>query len=417
VTVSNEELLMGDGWSTDAVGHEKTLLPDPARTSRDYLVISVDDHIIEPPDMFEGRISEDLADRAPRIIENDFGGQSWIYDGQELPQIGLAAVAGLPVEQWNSDPTRFDQMRTGVYDIHARVHDMDLDGIYASVNFPSHLTGFAGARLQTSTKDLHLALACVRAYNAWHLEDWTGPYPDRIIPCQIPWLHDTELGAAEIRRNAELGFKAISFPEDPAKVGFPSIYTKHWDPIFQACSETETVLCLHAGSSGLPLHAQGAPVDAYVTHFGTMAVVAAIDWLFSLIPVRFPELKIALSEGGIGWVVPLLDRLAHNQRIGYLHAYKGLDVSPSEVLLRNFYFCALDDPSSIDEIQRIGPDHVTVEVDYPHPDSTWPRTQALLRAQLDGFPSDLVQSVTWESAAKLFRHPVPERVRSNFDAF
>ena len=104
----------------------------------------------------------------------------------------------------------------------------------------------------------------VRAWNDWHLEDWAGAYPDRIIPCQIPWLLDPELAADEIRRNAARGFKAVSFPENPEPLGLPSIHTGYWDPLLAACEETDTVVCLHVGSSGAtPTTSSDAPGDAH----------------------------------------------------------------------------------------------------------------------------------------------------------
>ena len=156
-----------------------------------------------------------------KVVDTDDGGQTWVYDGQELPNVGFNAVVGRPVSEYGFEPVRFDEMRRGAWDIHDRVKDMDLNGIYASLNFPSFLPGFAGQRLQQVTKDRDLALASVRAWNDWHLEVWAGSYPGRIIPCQLPWLLDPELGAKMIYENAERGFHAVTFSENPAMLGLP----------------------------------------------------------------------------------------------------------------------------------------------------------------------------------------------------
>ena len=203
-------------------------------------------------------------------------------------------------------------MRRGAWDIDARIADMDIDGVYASVNFPSALLGFAGQRLQRETDDPELALALIRANNDWHKEVWADAYPDRIIACQVPYLLDPEIGAAEVRHNAARGFKAVTFPEAPEKLGLPSLHTGYWDPFMQACEETETVICLHIGSaSSLPSTSSDAPADAIGVLAFAFAMFSAVDWLYSMIPVRFPGIKIAMSEGGIGWVPGLLDRLDH----------------------------------------------------------------------------------------------------------
>ena len=146
------------------------------------------------------------------------------------------------------DPSRFDEMRPGCFDIHARIADMDINGIWASLCFPSLVAGFCGA-VFSRAEDPELGLACMRAWNDWHLDVWAGTYPDRIIPLQLPWLADIAAATAEVRTNAERGFKAVSFPEFPAALGFPSIFSGQWDPFFAACEETQTVVCLHTGAS------------------------------------------------------------------------------------------------------------------------------------------------------------------------
>jgi len=395
-----------------------TFLPDPPRAERHYTVISVDDHIVEPPSVFEGRVPSKLAERAPRVVEKEDGSQTWVYDGVELPMVGFNAVVGRPVDEWRMEPTRFDEMRSGAYDIAARVADMDLNGVYASLNFPSFLPGFAGQRLQLVTKDQELAMAALRAWNDWHLEEWAGTFPDRIIPCQIPWLLDAGVGAEMIKENAARGFKAVSFSEDPSKLGFPTLHSGYWEPILAACAETGTVVNLHIGSSGSsPTTTSDAPSDVAGVLFFAYAIYAAVDWLFSLAPVRHPDLKICLSEGGIGWVPALLDRLDHMDRYSEMYGTWTGDRTPAEVLQRNFYFCAVEDPSAFPLRHRIGVDHILLESDYPHCDSTWPNTQAVIEKEIGALPAADIRKLTWENASTLYRHPVPHEVQENPDAF
>ncbi|HEX3946384.1 MAG TPA: amidohydrolase family protein [Acidimicrobiales bacterium] len=395
-----------------------TFLPEPPRAKRKYTVISADDHIVEPPDTFEGRVPAKLADRAPKIVEKDDGTETWVYDGVELPNVGFNAVVGRPVSEWAMEPTRFDEMRRGAWDIHQRVADMDLNGIYASLNFPSFLPGFAGQRLQQATKDPELALACVRAWNDWHLDAWAGPYPDRIIPCQLPWLLDPELGAKMIRENAERGYHAVTFSEDPSKLGLPTIHSGYWEPLVRACAETGTVINLHIGSSGSsPMTTADAPQDVAGVLFFAYAIYAAVDWLFTGMPSRYPDLKICLSEGGIGWVAALLDRLDHMGAYSAMYGnWKG-DLTPAEVLQRNFYFCAVEDPSAFVQRDRIGIDHILVESDYPHCDSTWPNTQSVIEEEIGGLPAEDIAKMTWKNASELYRHPVPVAIQNDPEAY
>jgi predicted TIM-barrel fold metal-dependent hydrolase len=394
-------------------------LPEPERQERFRPIISVDDHIVEPPDIFEGRVPARLAERAPRVVQTSSGFDTWLYDGELLPNIGLNAVVGRPPAEYSREPTSFDDMRKGSWDIHHRIADMNIDGVFASLNFPSFLPGFGGGRIQTVTDDRDLALAVVRAWNDWHIEEWAGAYPERIIPCQITWLHDPALAASEIRSNAARGFRAVSFPESPENLGLPSLHTDHWNELWAACEETETVVCLHTGSGGiLPTTSSDAPREATALLFGLVAVYPAADWLFSLIPVRYPGLKIVLAESGIGWVAGMIDRLDHISRYHECYGdWKGTDLAPSEVLRRNFWFCALDNPSSMKDIPYIGAENVLCEVDYPHADSSWPHTQRTLQQQVAGLDEGVVERIAWKNASELFRHPVPASVLSDPESF
>jgi len=384
-------------------------LPDPLAREVKYTVISVDDHVVEPPDTFEGRVPKALADRAPRIIETTEGHQVWSFEGEIHTQVGMNAMAGRRKETVKVEPFRFEQMRPGCYQIEPRIADMDLNGVWASVNFPSSITGFCG-RVFFNAKDQELGLACVRAWNDWLYEEWYQAYPERIIPLGITFLADPELAVAEIERMAELGFVSVTFPERPHMIGLPSLWDRaHWDPIIAACVDTDMVISLHVGSAGDIIYPPNAPMmQIGATLFGQQSLGACTEWLWSGYGLKHPTLKIAMSEGGIGWVAMLLDRLDNIvDRSGY---GLGWDVRPADVLKRNFWFCTIDDPSTIDTRYRIGVDHIMVEVDYPHGDSTWPDTQLVIEKAWGHIPPAELRKMCSENAAKLYRHPLPSVV-------
>jgi len=384
-------------------------LPEPEPRTVKYTVISVDDHVVEPAHMFEGRLPAGLQDDAPKIVETKQGHEVWAFDGGFFTQVGQNAVAGRRPDTVKIEPFRFEQMRPGCYDVDARVHDMDVNGVWASLNFPSMITGFCG-RVYSQCSDPELGLAVTRAWNDWLYDEWYVPHPDRIVPLGVTFLADPALAADEIRRNAARGFKAVSLPERPQRIDLPSLFeVGHWDPVIEACVETDTVVCLHVGSSGMVDLPAGSPmVQLAATLFGQLSLHAATEWLWSGYPARFPELKIAMSEGGIGWVAMLLDRLENIvDRSGY---GAGWDVRPADVLRRNFWFCTLDDPSTIDTRHTIGVENIMVETDYPHGDGTWPDTQAVIEQLWGHIPNDELRSMCCENAAALFRHPLPEVV-------
>jgi predicted TIM-barrel fold metal-dependent hydrolase len=384
-------------------------LPDPTQRDVKYTLISVDDHVVEPPHTFEGRLPGHLADRAPRVIETEQGHQVWEFEGQRFTQVGMNAVAGRRPETVKLEPFRFEQMRPGCYDIEPRIKDMDIGGIWASVNFPSQITGFCG-RVFFAAEDRELGAACIRAWNDWLFDEWHAAHPDRIIPMGITYLADPELAVAELRRMADRGFVAVTFPERPHMVGLPSLWDReHWDPIISACVELDLAICLHVGSSGLSISPPGAPsLQLGATLFGSASLVACAEWLWSGYGERMPELKIVMSEGGIGWVAMLLDRLDNIvDRSGY---GLGWDVRPSDVLKRNFWFCTIDDPATIDTRHRIGVENIMAEVDYPHGDSTWPDTQLVLEKAWGHLPPAELRAICSENAARVFRHPLPATV-------
>lgn len=400
--------------ASGAAGRVPTFLPEPEASKRDYLIISVDDHLVEPPDAFSCRMPSRFGDRVPHVVDLPNGAQAWSYDGQIFPNVGFNAVVGRPLDQHGWEPIRFEQMRRGAWDPVARLRDMDVNGVYASLCFPSYLVGFGGGRLQTSTDDQDLALAAVRAFNDWQAEDWVSTDPSRLLGCAITWLHDPEVGAAEIRRNAERGFHALTFPEAPHRLGLPSIYSEYWEPVLQACVETETVVCLHIGSGGsLPqVDTPEAPPNVGGVLVGMHAMNTALDWLFSGYPARMPDLKICLTEGGIGWLPGVLDRLDHSANVkgDLFNTWSHWGMLPSELLLRTFYFCFLWDPKCLGLRHEFGIEHLMFEVDYPHSDSNWPTSQEALRRQIGSLPSDEIERLSWRNAAELFKVDVPESV-------
>ncbi|MEE2677007.1 MAG: amidohydrolase family protein [Myxococcota bacterium] len=387
----------------------KPLLPDPEPRKVDYTLISVDDHLMEPPHTFEGRLPQRLQDRAPRVIETDEGHEVWTFEDTPYFQVGFMCVAGRPREDHRIEPARFEEVRPGCWRIDDRIKDMDIGGIWASANFPSGVTGFGGT-LFSEAKDPELGLACVRAWNDWLFEEWYSPHKDRIVPLGITFLADPEKGAEEIRRNAKRGFTAVTLPEQPHKQGLPPIFDSYWEPIIRACAETQTVMNLHVGSSGFSAMPPGAPMlELGATLFQAMAFTSCAEWLWSGWPARYPELRIAMSEGGIGWVAGLIDRCDNiMSRSGYGSGWPDKENGPSDVLRRNFWFCMIDDPSSVATRHAIGVENICCESDYPHGDGTWPDTQAVLKKLLGDLPADEIRKMTHENAAYLYRHPMPE---------
>jgi predicted TIM-barrel fold metal-dependent hydrolase len=374
-------------------------------------LISVDDHTVEPPDMFEGRVPTRYADDAPRIVEGDDGSCFWIYDGLRLPNIGLNAVAGRPNDEWGFEPSRFEDMRAGCYDIDARVDDMNAAGVLASVCFPSFPTISGALFTYRGARDTSEVM--VRAYNDWHVEDWCGRHPDRFIPMGILPLWDPSLAAAEVNRLAAMGCRAVTVPQHIGAYGQPPWQDPQWDVLWEKICEHNVVVNIHIGTGG------GVPVPSdqttYIAYNSMLALDTGrftADLLFSPVIQKFPTIKFALSEGGIGWIPFLLERFEDvywRQR-----AWTGDDLgegrSPTDVFRANFLSCFIRDRVGIEMRHRIGVETICWEMDYPHSDSSWPDAPEQLAQQLEGCTPDEVEAITWRNAAQAFGYDGVDRL-------
>lgn len=370
----------------------------------DLILVSVDDHVVEPPGLFDGRLSAAAAERAPQLERLANGREVWMFEGSALPNVGLNAVVGRIPEEYGLDPLAFDEMRPGCYDIHERIRDMDVNGVLGSLNFPS-MTGFTG-QLFTTMDDKDIALELLRAYNDWHVEDWCGTYPGRMIPLAVPPVWDPTLMADEVRRMADKGCHAVTFSENPEKLNLPSWHSDHWDPFLAACEETGTVICLHIGSSSTTvITAMDAPIDTMITLQPMNIVQCAADLVWSPVFRKFRGLRIALSEGGIGWIPYFLERIDYvytrhrkwtNQDFG--------DRLPSEVFNEHILTCFIDDAVGMEVREHLNTDHIHWECDYPHSDSTWPDAPEMAMRYLDGLPDEDVDRITHLNAMRNFSY-------------
>ena len=364
-------------------------------------VISVDDHVVEPPTVWSERLPASMRDSGPRVVQDTCetiiepnaksaryikGGDGprvdwWMYEDVLRPIPQVMACVGFPPESLTLAPIPYADMRPGCYDREARLADMDINQTERSLCFPS-FPRFAG-QLFLQGRDRALALASVRAYNDWMIDEWCGPSGGRLIPlCLVP-LWDPVLAAAEVRRNAARDCHAVAFTELPGNLGLPSIHDpgRHWDPFLTACDETRTTINMHIGSgSKMPNTSDDAPSGVGIALTSLNAYMAMADWLLSGALARFPALKIAFSESQVGWMPFLMARV--DQVFLKSRAWAGLDPAitelPSSYVPGRVYGCFFDDMVGVDARHEIGIGQLVFETDYPHQDSTWPHTAALV---------------------------------------
>ncbi len=353
--------------------------------------------------MFKGRIPAKFADDAPRIVETDDGVCFWEYAGLQLPNIGLNAVAGRPNDEWGFEPSSFSDMRPGCYDVDARVADMNAAGVLASACFPSFPT-ISGA-LFTYHGDRDVSEAMVRAYNDWHIEDWCGRHPDRFIPMGILPLWDPVLAAAEVKRVAAQGCHSVTVPQHIGNYGQPPWQDPQWDVMWAAICECNSVVNIHIGTGGgVPVPSDQTTYLAYNSMLAIDTMRFTADLLFSPVVTKFPTIKFALSEGGIGWIPFLLERFEdiYSRQRAWTGDDLGAGLTPTDVFRRNFMSCFIRDRVGIEMRDRIGVKTICWEMDYPHSDSSWPDAPEQLAAQLEGCTFDEVEAITWRNAARVY---------------
>ncbi|OBI11592.1 amidohydrolase [Mycobacterium sp. E2462] len=381
----------------------------------DMILISVDDHTVEPPDMFKNHLSKKYQDDAPRLVHNSDGSDMWKFRDTVIPNVALNAVAGRPKEEYGLEPQGLDEIRPGCYNVDERIKDMNAGGILASICFPS-FPGFAGRLF--ATEDAEFSVALVQAYNDWHIDEWCGAYPARFIPMAIPVIWDAEACAAEVRRVAKKGVHALTFTENPAAMGYPSFHNEYWNPLWKALCDTNTVMNVHIGSSGrLAITAPDAPMDVMITLQPMNIVQAAADLLWSRPIKEYPDLKIALSEGGTGWIPYFLERAdrTYEMHSTWTHQNFG-DKLPSDVFRDHFLTCFISDKVGVALRNMIGIDNICWEADYPHSDSMWPGAPEELWdvLSLNNVPDDEIKKMTHENAMRWysfdpFTHITPEQ--------
>lgn len=367
----------------------------------DMILVSVDDHVCEPADMFEKHISPKFKSRAPRVEVSEFG-QAWVIEERKVAGLGLNAVVGRPKEEYGYEPTSYEQLRRGAYDIDARIDDMNANGVLASLNF-AQFPGFAGIRF-IRQEDKALALATIQAYNDWHVHDWAGPYPTRIIPLVILPLWDIGLTITELKRMIKLGVHAISFTDNPALLGLPSLHSDYWEPLWKLCADENVVICTHIGTGAAAAHASDlSPISAWITSMPISIANSAADWLFASFWFRYPTLKVALSEGSIGWVPYFLERAETTVR--QHGAWTNLNLggmTPTEIFRKHFITCFIEDDFGIKNRHDIGIDNITWECDYPHSDTQWPYCPEVLWRAVKDLPRLEVDKMTHLNAIRDF---------------
>ncbi len=384
-------------------------------------IISADDHVIEPAHVWQDRMPSKHKELAPKIVIAPQGEMTlndgvwletpgtgdkmaawWHFENKRYQIKQMVACPGIPPEEVTMEGVTYDDIAPGCYDPIARLADMDINHVEASLCFPNY-PRFCG-QLFSEADDLELGLLCVQAYNDWMIDEWCGSSGGRLIPLCIVPLWDAELAAKEIYRVAEKGCRAVAWSELPAWLGRPGLHGDFWDPFLKACEETQTVICMHIGSGTKTVQTSPeAPTVVTANLIVCNSAASMIDWIFSGKFEQFPNLKLLYAESQIGWIPYFIERADDTWRTHqWAQGEKRIPKPPSHYYKEHVYSCFFKDTVGIDLLDRIGEDNVLFETDYPHQDGTFPNTLAIAEELFGHLEQETIDKIARNNAIKLF---------------
>lgn len=387
------------------------------------LMISVDDHVMEAPDIWTARAPRSRVDEVPHVERaravaqmvdgkmvlhrSDDDGDPcdwWVYADVEIPLITAAAKVGF--EKPDFLPTTYDDLHPGTWKQLPRLADMTTDGVSASMCYPNLVPRFCGQTfLERGDRDT--SLECVRSYNDWMIDEWCGGEGHgRLLPLTLIPLWDVQLAANEVKRCAEKGTVAVAFSENPYQLGLPSLHSGYWDPFFRAAAETETTVCMHIGSSShMPTTSPDAPhIISSLTHFSVSAG-SLLDFIFSGTLDRIPELKLFFAESQAGWLPFVLEQA---DALWALREGSSMSVDlpnpPTSYLVDRVYTSIFHDDVAIRNRDAIGVRQMCFETDYPHSVTTFPEshTNAMASCRRLGLNDEEIYELMRGSAIRAF---------------
>jgi predicted TIM-barrel fold metal-dependent hydrolase len=358
----------------------------------DAPLVSINDHLVEPPDVWAGRPDQ------PHIETID-GEERWIFGHESLTVRELSVLA-----PGGTRATSLAEMDPAVYDPSERLRAMDADGVAVHTVLP-HVIGFAGERLRF-LDGTGARVAAVRRYNDFVTNEFGAAAPDRLVAVALLPLVDLVDGPRELEHAVANGARAVSVPHDPTSIGAPPFGDPQWDRVFATAVEADVPVLIHVGSSGAPASVLGltrAPGAALAT--GAFDVANALaDLMYAYTFVRHPRLRVVLVEGGIGWLAHVVDRMAFfGRQRPELWAPPRRDRTPAEIVRQQVHVTFIDDADGIARLDDQLVARVHWQCDFPHADSPWPHSRAALAAQLREVDQDTARAIAGGNTARLLR--------------
>ena len=362
----------------------------------DYRIISSDNHIMEPTDLWTSRVETKFKDRAPRVVRIEDGSDWWFCDGYKLNGAFAGTQAGARFEEpekmsMYGPGATYENVRLGGYIPEEHIKDMDIDGIDISIIYPT--LGLLIFGLQ----DSELVTSLFRSYNDW-IAEFCNAIPRRLKGIAMINIDDLETGIKDLKRCAKLGFTGAMITVYPPEER--SYDSPEYEPLWTVAEDLQIPLALHAGTNRPGPGQEFQDIDtvrpgfaANLDHWVRMSVAHMI---FSGVFERHPKLQIGSIEMELSWVPHFLDRMdyTHTQRVQEWSPYRFKDDRlPSDFFHSNVFLGFQEDALGIRDRHIIGVDNLMWGADYPHTEGTFPRSREIL--------AEILAECTEEEKAKI----------------
>jgi predicted TIM-barrel fold metal-dependent hydrolase len=379
-------------------------------------IIDADTHLVEPPDLWTSRLPSRWGDMIPHV-KWDAGQEeeAWFVGDQRLAPVASAAQAGWP-EFPPDHPRRWSDADPVTWDPKLRLARMDEYGVHAQVLYPN-VALFNSALLQ-GVEDASLPLAFIQAYNDYQT-DFSSVAPGRYLPMTSLPFWDLDATLKEIERCTAAGHRGVVFSQDPSAFGLPGLTDRHWDPMWASAQEKGLPVNFHIASGDMSLfHNRGDEANGPHANYASMGVSFFMGNARTIAQLtcggichRFPDLNFVSVESGIGWIPFALDSLDWQWlNCGVPREHPEYELLPSEYFKRQIYGCFwFERETALFAIERLGPDNILYETDFPHPTSMSPGPASsavappeYLDTTLGGLPEETLNKILHDNAARIY---------------
>ena len=359
-------------------------------------IISADSHITEPPGTYVDRIDRKYKDTAPHMIRDEQKGDLFVIDGLNQPiPMGLVAAAGKKAEELRMFGAKFDDLHRGGWDPQARMAEQERDGVAAEVIYPTV------GMLLCNHPDMDYKKACFDAYNLW-IAEYCSAHPNRLIGCGQTAMRSVEEGIEDLRKIKALGLRGVMMPGNP---GVSDYDDPIYGPFYEAAIDLQMPLSFHILTSKGDV--VGAPPRGPKMN-GFMSIIRGCQdimgtFILGAVFERHPKLKVVCVEADAGWVPHYMYRMDHAfDRHRYWLTAGALSKMPSEYFREHIYVTFQDDWVAFKMKDLCNIRRLMWANDFPHSDSTWPNSQALLKQHASHLSEEEKNFILHDNVAELY---------------